>query len=112
MQCLLLCGKNEEIRESKERKEIVRQRETRKTKEKKAINWTADEKKDWGRREEMKIDHHKIKEMVPKRFHLWLKVFGKVMSERMPVRKVWDYAVTPDTKIPLKSNIGRLITMS
>jgi len=31
--------------------------------------------------------------MVPKRFYKWLKVFGKVESERMPVRKVWDHAI-------------------
>jgi len=39
------------------------------------------------------MDHRKIEGMVPKKFHKWLKVFGKVESERMPVRKVWDYAV-------------------
>jgi len=31
--------------------------------------------------------------MVPKRFHKWLKVFGKVESKRMPVRKVWDHVI-------------------
>jgi len=31
--------------------------------------------------------------MVPEWFHQWLKVFGKVESERMPVRKVWDHAI-------------------
>jgi len=41
----------------------------------------------------MEIDHCKIEGMVPKRFHQWLKVFGKVESERMPVRKVWDHAI-------------------
>jgi len=47
-----------------------------------------DEKEDWGRKEEMEIDHQKIENMVPKWFHQWLKVFGKVESERMSVRKV------------------------
>ena len=46
------------------------------------------EKEDWGREEEMEIDHQKIKTMVPKWFHQWLKVLGKVESERMPVRKI------------------------
>ena len=41
----------------------------------------------------VEIDHHKIKTMVPKQFHQWLKVFGKVESERMLVRKVWDHAI-------------------
>ena len=56
--------------------------------EEKAISWAADEKEDWGREEEMEINHRKIKTIVPKRFHWWLKMFGKVKSERMPVRKV------------------------
>jgi len=31
--------------------------------------------------------------MVPKRFYKWLEVFGKIESERMLVRKVWDHAI-------------------
>ena len=31
--------------------------------------------------------------MVPQKFHRWLKVFEKVESERMPVRKPWDHAI-------------------
>ena len=30
--------------------------------------------------------------MVPKKFHPWIKVFGKKQSERMLTRKVWDHA--------------------
>ena len=30
---------------------------------------------------------------MPQKFHKWLKVFGKVESERMPTRKVWDHAI-------------------
>jgi len=29
----------------------------------------ADEKEDWGREEEMEMDHRKIETIVPKRFH-------------------------------------------
>ena len=57
------------------------------------MNWAVDEKEDWRREEEMEMDHRKIEGMVPKKFHQWLKVFGKVESERMPVRKVWDHAI-------------------
>jgi len=91
--CLPLCGRNEVVKKNKERKKIVKRRETRKMEEEKAINWVADEKKDWGREEEIEMDHRKIEEMVPKKFHRWLKVFGKVESERMLVRKVWDHAI-------------------
>ena len=72
---------------NKERERTKPKKRVRGTEEK-AISWAADEKVDWGREEEMEIDHRKIETMVPKRFHQWLKVFGKVESERMPVRKV------------------------
>jgi len=47
-----------------------------------------DDKEDWGREEEIKEDHRKIEEMVPRKFLKWRKVFGKVKSERMLTRKV------------------------
>jgi len=31
--------------------------------------------------------------MVLQKFHKWLKVFEKTESERMPVRKPWDYVI-------------------
>ena len=44
--------------------------------------------------------------MVPKRFHKWLKVFRKQESERMPVRKTWDYAIDlQDEFVPRKGKI-------
>jgi len=49
--------------------------------------------KDWGREEKIEVDHRKVEEMVPKQFHKWLKVFGKVESERMLVRKTWNHAI-------------------
>ena len=41
----------------------------------------------------MEINHRKIEVMVPKQFYQWLKVFGKVESERIPLKKVWDHAI-------------------
>ena len=60
------------------------------------IRWTADEKEDWGREKEMELDHRKVEAMVPQKFHQWLKVFGKVESERMPMKKIWDHAICND----------------
>jgi len=37
--------------------------------------------------EETRENRWKVKEMVPKRFHRWLKVFGKQHLERMLVQK-------------------------
>jgi len=49
----------------------------------------------------MEEDYRKIKEMVPKRFLKWRKVFGKVKSKRMPTRKTWDHVI--DLKETFKS---------
>ena len=56
----------------------------------KIVRWVVNNKEDWGREEEVEADHKKIKEMVLQRFLKWRKVFGKVESERMPMRKIWD----------------------
>jgi len=34
-----------------------------------------------------------MKEMVPQKFHKWLKVFGKVELERILTKKLWDHAI-------------------
>jgi len=36
----------------------------------------------------MELDHRKVEAMVLWKFHKWLKVFGKMESERMPTRKI------------------------
>jgi len=91
--CSPWCGKDNRSKKAREKQEKGTRREARTVEGEKAISWAADEKKDWGREEEMEIDHQKIETMVPKWFHQWLKMFGKVESERMLVRKVWDHTV-------------------
>ena len=108
--CPPLCGKNNKIRKDKEKKEAVRRRQARGMEEEKAIDWAADEKEEWGREEEMEMDHRKIEGMVPRKFHRWLKVFGKVESERMPVRKVWDHAI--DLKEDFKASKAKVYPLS
>ena len=88
--CPPLYRRNKKKREREKRK---LEREKREVEEEAAIRWMADEKEDWRREEEIEIDQRKIEGMVPERFHWWLKVFGKVESERMPVRKIWDHAI-------------------
>ena len=58
----------------------------------------------------MEINHCKIEGMVPKWFHWWLKVFGKVESERMLVRKVWNYAI--DVKEDFKPSKAKVYPLS
>jgi len=69
-----------------------------------------EDKEDWGREEEVEVDHKKIKEMVPQRFLKWRKVFGKVESERMSTRKIWDHAI--DLKETFKPQKGRIYPLS
>ena len=51
-----------------------------------------------------------IEEMVPQRFHKYLKVFKKKDSERMPTRKTWDYAI--DLKEGFVPKKGRIYPLS
>ena len=48
--------------------------------------------------------------MVPRKFLKWRKVFGKVESERMLTRKVWDHAI--DLKEMFKLRKGRIYPLS
>jgi len=98
--CSLLCGKN---KEKKEKWELGKRRKGE-IEEEAAIRWAADEKEDWGKEKEM--DHCKIEGMVPRMFYRWMKVFGKVESERMLVRKVWDHAIDLREKfVPSKAKV-------
>ena len=86
--CPPWCGKSNGRKEVGKEQERGMGKEARMVEGEKAISWMADEKEDWEKEEEMEINHRKIKTMVPEQFHRWLKVFGKVESERMLVRKV------------------------
>ena len=51
-----------------------------------------------------------IEEMVPKRFHKYLKVFDKKASERMPTHKPWDHAI--DLKPEFEPKKAKVIPLS
>jgi len=48
--------------------------------------------------------------MVPRKFLKWRKVFGKVESERMLTRKIWDHTI--DLKKMFKPQKGRIYPLS
>jgi len=100
--CPLLCGGRSQKREKVKR---VATKE-----EEKIVRWAIDDKEDWRREEEIEEDHRKIEEMVPKKFLKWRKVFGKVESERMPKRKIWDHAI--DLKETFKLQKRRIYPLS
>ena len=104
--CLPLCGgvKSKEEEKKKRGKRVV-------TLEKeKIVRWVIDDKEDWGREKEIKEDHIKIKEIVPRKFLKWRKVIGKVELERMLTRKVWDHAI--DLKETFKPQKRRIYSLS
>jgi len=76
----------------KEEKRKKKEKRMATLEEKKIVRWVVDDKEDWGR-EEVEADHRKIEEIVTQKFLKWRKVFGKVKSERMPIRKIWDHAI-------------------
>ena len=80
----------------------IKQREA-KVEDEKDLRWTMEDRE---REKEAMEDRRKVEDMVPKRFHKWLKVFGKQESERMPVRKTWDHAVDLQEEfVPRKGRI-------
>jgi len=85
MRCPPLCGGKGR------KKEKVKRVATEE--EEKIVRWAIDDKEDWGREEEIEEDHRKIEEIVLKKFLKWKRVFGKVESEKMPKRKVWNHAI-------------------
>jgi len=97
MKCPLLCGRNTK---EKEDRKIKKGKRIATLEENKIVRWAVDDKENWGKEEEIEADYRKIEEMVPRRFLKWKKVFGKVESERMPTRKIWDHAI--DLKKTLK----------
>jgi len=103
IRCLLLCGRNTKL---KEEKRIKKRKRVATLEEKKIMRWAVDNKEDWKREKEVAADHRKIKEIVPQKFLKWKKIFGKVESERMLTRKVWDHTI--DLKEIFKPKKGRI----
>ena len=44
-------------------------------------------------KEENLIEIRTVEEIVPRRFHKYLKMFEKKKSERMVIRKTWDHTI-------------------
>ena len=107
MRCSLLCRRNTK---EKEDRKIKKGKRVATLEEEKIIRQTVDNKEDWGKEEEIEADYRKIKEMVPRRFLKWKKVFGKVESERIPTRKIQDHAI--DLKETFKPQKRKIYPLS
>ena len=69
-----------------------------------------DNKEDWKKKKEVAVDHRKIEEIVLQKFLKWKKIFGKVESERMLTRKVWDHTI--DLKETFKPKKRKIYPLS
>ena len=55
------------------------------------------------------IEIRTVEEMVPRRFHKYLKMFEKKESERMVIRKTWDHTIDlREGFVPKKGKISLL----
>ena len=92
MRCPPLCGKKVEITKTVEKgKRRIQTNKLRRVDKRDEDDWEWLMKDKFD--EEEILDREKVQRIVPKQFHRWLKTFGKVASERMPVRKPWDHAI-------------------
>ena len=82
----------------------------RKKKQKKGkiveVKRTAEEWEIWDKEEEAAKLKVEARNLVPEKFHKWIKVFGKKQSEWMSTRKVWDYVIeTKEVFVPRKGKV-------
>ena len=92
--------------EKAERKRGEERKEETNNRRKKMIVRIVEEKEN---EEEDLIELRAIEEIVPRRFHKYLKVFEKKDSERMLTRKTWDHAIDlREGFVPKKDKISPL----
>ena len=57
------------------------------------VRRVAEEWKIWDEEEKAARLEKEAKKLVSEKFHQWIKVFSKKKLERMPMQKIWDYAI-------------------
>jgi len=113
----LVQGKSgwEKQKEEEKREEAGKRREEKEKKKMKKgktmeVKKVAEEWKIWEEEEEAAKSEAEARKLVPEKFHEWIKVFGKKQSERMPTRKLWDYAI--DVKEGFMLQKGKVYPLS
>ena len=86
--------KEKEVKEEARRKRKEKDKKKKQKKEKMMeVKKVAEEWEIWDEEEEVAKSEVEAKKLVPEKFHKWIKVFEKKQSERMLMRKAWDYAI-------------------
>ena len=57
------------------------------------VKKVAKEQEIWNKKEEATRSEKEVKKLVSEQFHRWIKILEKKTSERMPTRKMWNYAI-------------------
>ena len=103
--------KEEEAKEEAERK---RKEKEKKKKQRKGgvveVRKIREEWEIWDKEEEVAKSEVEAKKLVLKKFHKWIKMFGKKQSERMPTRKLWDHVI--DVKEEFVPRKGKMYPLS
>jgi len=64
----------------------------------------------WDKGEEAARSEAEAKKLVLKKFHKWIKVFGKKQSERMSTRKIWNHVIEVEKDfVPRKGKVYPLL---
>ena len=74
------------------------------------VKRVAEKWKIWDKEEEAARSEEGAKKLVPKKFHRWIKVFGKKQSKQMPIRKIWDHTI--DMKKGFAPRKGKVYPLS
>jgi len=96
--------KEEETKDEKEKNKEEKKKKKKQKKKTVEVRKVVEEWEIWDEEEE------EAKKLVPKKFHRWIKVFGKKQSERMPTRKLWDHAI--DVKEGFMPRKGKVYPLS
>ena len=107
MRYLSICGRNIVVKEDKEQRKKIGKR-IRAVDQVDRDEWKQTIKEKFN--DEIQLDKEKVRNIVPQKFHKWLKVFEKIESERIPVKKPWNHTINlREDFVPRK---GRTYLMS
>ena len=74
------------------------------------VKRVAEEWEVWDEEEEVAKLEVEARNLVPEKFHKWIKVFGKKQLEWIPTRKVWDYTIEmKEGFVPRKGKVYLLL---
>ena len=97
--------REEEAKEETEKKKKKKKKKKQKKRKTVEVRKIAEEWEIWDEEEEVAKS-----EVEARKFHRWIKVFGKKQLERMPTRKLWDYVI--DVKEGFMPKKGKVYSLS